>query len=183
MTKEQILKRLLGYLPNHYKKESGSNNYQFLLSFANNINNLANQKPLLKNSIQINSATGNALDDVGELFKLSRNPQETDNNFRSRIKSYWSGLLGGGTINSISTTLANLLDISKEDITITSNYANMQIDIAIGENSQFTILNNIRDNINQIKGAGIGLQKITFSTTRNILMTNISKTNKEVKIL
>jgi hypothetical protein len=183
MTSENILNVLLNYLPNHYKKESGSNNYQFLLSFAENFNSMLNQIIQLKNDIQISTATGNDLDDIGELFKLDRRPQESDDNYRSRILSYWSSLLGGGTKESISTSLSRLLDISQDSITITSNYANMIIEIGVDEDTDTSLLNNIESTVTDIKAAGVGIQKINFVSENEIFRINLSEINGEDTII
>ena len=109
---------ILDNLPTYWKKDSTSKNYKFITSFDDNFQDVSDQTANLKLTIQLNTSTGQALTDLGAIFALNRNADESDNDYRARIKAYWPGFSGGGTIVSIKQTVNRMTGIPEDDVNV-----------------------------------------------------------------
>lgn len=77
------------------------------------------QLDAMKASVQIDTATGLDLDNIGANIGLTRDIGESDISFRARIKAYFPGLSGSGTITELKATINRITDVPEENITIT----------------------------------------------------------------
>lgn len=129
---------ILGYLPTYLKKDSTSNNYKFVTSFNDDFQDVSNQSVNLKRAIQLSTAEGSELDSIGALFLLNRRTDEVDSDYRARIKAFWPGYSGGGTIESIKQAINRMAGVDPDDVIIT-NYAPRSALTSTIDNSVTTI--------------------------------------------
>jgi hypothetical protein len=111
--------KLLDHIPDFMRKEPGSNNYQFMVSFAPEIDDVKASVQQMRSGLKVSTATGAALDAIGALFLLGRQPSEGDEPYRGRILAYWESYSGGGTFAAIKQAMADILGVTPGDITIT----------------------------------------------------------------
>ena len=117
-------------------------------------NNFLVELTNMKVSVQIDTATGIDLDNIATLFGLSREIGETDSQFRARIKAYFPGVVGSGTINEILNTINRMTGIALEDIDITEIESN-KFRISFGIGTDFSLIDTVKDIIWDIKTAGV----------------------------
>jgi hypothetical protein len=106
--------KILNNLPNFLDKRG--NNYQFITSFDESMQDITNQSNLLKSAIQLSTATGQYLEDIAAIFRLVRFAGETDTSLRARIKSHWEGNTRGGVKQALIDTILNNTGLSESDI-------------------------------------------------------------------
>lgn len=169
-------KKILLNLPN-FMEHSG-NNEDFITSFDEDYQAVSDNIDNLKSSIQLSTATGSDLDDIGELFKLNRIPGESDSSFRGKIKTFFSNEFRGGTISAIKNKLVRALNLNIADITITevSNLI-LSVEIAITEESEDAVINQISTTVNAAKPAGVYVKDIEFTSQNDIFRCNLSSSN------
>jgi len=108
----------------------------------------------MKLSVQIDTATGTDLENIAAIFGLSRDIGESDSDFRSRIKAFFPGTVGSGTIVEIKNTINRVTGISLSEIDITEiESAKFKVTFSIGPN--FSLINTVKDIVWEIKSAGI----------------------------
>lgn len=129
----QKVNKILSYLPTHMKKDAASNNYKFINSFNTDFTEVSAEISNLKKSIQLETATGNNLNDIGELFMLNRRENESDSNYRARIKAFWPGYSGGGTEGSIKQAINRMVGLDPSQITITDYMPKTKLTANINE--------------------------------------------------
>lgn len=170
--------KVLGNLPKYMKRETTSNNYNFVKSYSDELDVFDINSTELKSNIQISTSTGTSLDDIGELFGITRVLVETDGTYRSRILAYWGSLLGGGTYASIKQSISSALSISTTDITITDiSVALFEIDIPINDETTLELMNTLSSIVEDIKAAGTKLKQFNFNSEDSIFRSNISEAN------
>ena len=148
--------KILDNLPSFYAKNSDSTNYNVMGAIGDELDIQKIQQTNMVSEIQIDTSTSVYLDSIGALFRLLRFSDEDDINFRVRIKSHWSGIVGGGTIPSIKSALSNLTGTSTSHITVTEAY-NMIIKASVPINN-FNVSNSlgtVDDTLQKSKAAGI----------------------------
>jgi len=180
------LKEVLDNLPEFMDKTSGSNNYKFIKSFTTEFDNLDTNIDNLKKELQIDTMTGSYLDDFAKLFKLNRLTGESDDDFRARIKAYWTGATKGGTKNSIISAVIAATGLSESDITITEGVLRFTIEIAITPSTDITQLNNIlNETIPDIIAAGVYWKQdsTSYTSSEDLFLINFSEINGEDYIL
>ena len=158
MTVDERKENILERLPDFYEKEVGSVNYGLALSFAEEFNDYDNEVQNLHLEVFVNTATGERLDDLGRIYKLSRKPGETDDQFRARIIAYWPGFSGGGTIDAIKTTVAKITGIPATSVVIVEDIPpalTFNAEISLLTPADLTLVETIRDVVWDIKAAGI----------------------------
>lgn len=79
---------------------------------------LGNNLRRLHNNVHINSARDVSLDKFGELVNLSRKQEETDVEYRTRIKTTFRASTTGTTINETIEFIANILQTDTEYVTL-----------------------------------------------------------------
>jgi hypothetical protein len=107
-----------------------------------------------KTNIQISTASGEYLDDIGSLFNLTRIISESDNAFRARILSYISQSASSGTSDDIRNVISNFTGLPIEVISVTDIGAGkILIETSVG--TEFELADTIYDIVNKSKAAGI----------------------------
>ncbi len=160
------IKRMMDFLPYHYDKETDSNNYNFLKSFAMINADLSDNILELEYAIQIDSASGSYLDDIGLLFRLSRNTDESDSDYRDRIKTYWLNYNRGGLKDNIISAYATFFGLDESKVSIdetTPIIVVVTVDITSILGSSMPSMSDLEDTINDIKAAGVRVTgKLSF---------------------
>lgn len=132
----------------------------------------------MKKSVQIDTAVGIELDNIASIFGISREQSETDSQFRARIKSFFPGTIGSGTINDLKQTVSRMTGLSESEISIIELESNkFRIGFFIGPD--FSLINTVKDIVWNIKAAGIypffdiqsGFEDTLNFGTDNIILT------------
>jgi len=156
MADKEIVEKLLDEMAEYFDKSETSITYKILYSLAQELDDFTEQKTNLVSEIQIDTASGDFLDDLARLFRLSRKGAETDTELRSRIKSYWPGFSGGGTADAIKSTINKISGIDEDTITITDIVAcKILIEVVFGSTEEIALKSTIADTLEQIKAAGV----------------------------
>lgn len=161
-----------------------NNTYNLLYGLANEYYNLYLNINDGKQSIQLNTATGDDLDAIGKLFKLAREEGESDNVYRAKIKGYWGALTGGGTIDGIKNAISLFVDIDIDKVTITENNLRITVEVDIDEDFDLALLDEIPPIVNLSKAAGVYYgEEIDAQSANGVFRTNLSYVNGEDKII
>ena len=118
-----------------------------------------NQITELRKNIQLSTAEGSQLDSIGRLFLLPRLENETDTDYRARIKAYWPGYSGGGTIESIKQTINRMTGVDESDITVIDYHSGSYIQplkfrVVVDIPSLGVTANTVSTVLHQTKAAG-----------------------------
>lgn len=176
-------KDVLSSLPSHMSDDSSTNNYKFIYSFQATLNTILESITNLKLTIQIDTATGLALEDIGALFGVIRSSNENDENLRARIKSYFQSVLLAGTFEGLQKSLSNAFDLDEEDIEVEEPRANVfTITINVEVDTDLESLNNTKSIVETGKAAGMYFKKFDVGSSDNGFLINISKINGEDKL-
>lgn len=175
-----MIDKLISKVPEHWNTTETSNNYQLLKAFADNLNKVDINSSLLKESIQISTATGNQLDDIGRLFNLNRDGRN-DIQFRSVILGFWQARLGGGTKSSISSVIQSVFNLSTDEFTIQElDELKFIIEFKINDDVCVDcIYGRVFDNVANVKATGTSLVDVLFKSKSNSFLTNFSFINGE----
>lgn len=107
---------ILKYLPDFLDRRS--NNRDFITSFDEDYQLAEDNIIILKTDIQLSTASGSSLDNIGLLFDLRRLDGESDFLYRGRIKSFWNANKGGGTEKNLIDAISPILNIDSDKIKI-----------------------------------------------------------------
>lgn len=149
-------------LPCYYAKDSDTNIYRFLNSFADSLETFSSNLNLMRSQLYVDTASGDSLDKLGAVFNLPRMPGESDNLYRARIKSYIPGFLGGGTFDAIVTNVKNRWgwDVLVKEYPSSPYIPKIKVRIILNENypgNYPTIgFDEFHRYIGEIKAAGVG---------------------------
>jgi hypothetical protein len=102
---------ILNNLPDLYDKSTDSNLYKLLSSFGTELDTFTDEMDKAKRSRFVDTATGSDLDKLGELINLRRFFNESDDNYRGRLKSKVPSFIGGGAISAIRQVIKNYLGV------------------------------------------------------------------------
>jgi hypothetical protein len=94
-----------------YVKEPSSNLYKILDSMALELDIFVGQLDTIRNSRFLEDSYGMDLDKLGKLLSVYRFYQETDIEFRNRIRVRVPSFIGGGTIASIENIIREYLKV------------------------------------------------------------------------
>ena len=155
MTKE-IIYKLLDELPEYWNKSENTTTYQFLYSIALELEVMETQIENMSSEIFVDTSTGNYLNELARLFRLSRKSNETDAQLRARVKSYWPGFSGGGTLDAFKATINRITDVPETDITLTEiDFMKVAIEIIFDSEEDYDLSEMLISAIEQIKAAGV----------------------------
>lgn len=145
------IKKIIRSLPEFLREGKNLNDIVDVLEIE--FNNVGQAIATLKEEIQINTSTDGYLEDIAKIFNLSRKVNESDSQFKARIKAFWPGFSGSGTINDLKNVINRITGISVDNITITE-IPDMKflIDFNIGAN--FDLVQTVKDLVFQNKAAG-----------------------------
>jgi len=184
--------KLLDNLPQHMAKDEDSNNYNFFKSLKSSLDNITININGTENSIQLNTATGAYLNAIGKLFSLNRTTNESDTNFRARIKAYFQANIGGGSKPNMKASLANSFGVSEDEITIVINTVDsgvFYIEVEINESIDMSVLDSALGIIERTKASGtffdyrVGNGGVVIESQSSIFMTQVGQTNSNQKVL
>jgi len=161
----------------HPVYQEGSNINVIVNSLMEQFRELEEQISNLKKEIQISTATGKYLDDIGKLFNLTRENGESDNEFRARIKAFWPGFSGSGTLSDLKATISRMTGISEDSIDLVE-LGPLKILIKSNIGPDFGLIQSIRDVVWKAKAAGI----YPFFEISSILYDSVSITSEHITI-
>lgn len=108
---------------------------------------------------QIQTAAGRALDFLGEGYNISRQPDETDDMYRSRIPLDIATANSSGTKQDLQTAVAYILDMDPDDIYIDEHvveYPQASISVRLLNNPQKIMdWSHVENLIQRVKAAGV----------------------------
>lgn len=116
------LERLLGRFPDFYTKHGSGRLYGIMRAIDDELGYFVTEKGNLILSIQIDTAVGQELNDIGQLFLLTRRTGETDASYRARIKNARPSFTGGGTVDGLKSAFTASTGLPDTQITITDNF-------------------------------------------------------------
>ena len=114
MYREDKLNEVLEKFPHMYNIEIGSNNEFLVHSILEEIKNLNQAIYDLANMLNVEKASGNWLDRLGNIFGIHRENGENDNIYRLNILQYWLMVSKNATSEVMLKFLFNV--ISEEDL-------------------------------------------------------------------
>ncbi len=150
--------KILNRLPTWWSKEKDSQTEHLIKSFSEEFDSNFIEINNLHTEVYVETSSGKRLDELGKIFKLSRKPNETDSQFRTRIKAFWPGFSGGGTIPAIKSTVSKMTGIPEEDVSVietTPHNLKFRASIDINEEGDDLLIPTMRDVVWNIKAAGI----------------------------
>jgi len=115
------IKRLI---PENYRE--GFNIRKFFQSFIDKFNYDDDQIEVLKKSLQIDYAKGKDLELLGEILQIGRNLNESDTNYRNRIKAY----IGTVSVRTTKEAFKKILEgigLTSSDYNITESQSKVTI--------------------------------------------------------
>ena len=98
------------------------NTYSLIYGMSGELKTLYDNVTSMHDDIFVNTAQGSKLDDIGKLFRIARNADETDAQLRGRIQAYWVAFTNGGTSDGITSAIALMVGIDSDRITINEQY-------------------------------------------------------------
>jgi len=93
-------------------------NEQLIRGFSGENHEMSKSISKTFNELFLNSATGQYLDDFGYLFKKNRKENETDEDYRKRLKAHYQLFLNAGIKKSMKETISIEFNIDESDIDI-----------------------------------------------------------------
>ena len=121
-SQEEFTFDFLNELPSFYKKSTVSNTYQLMFAIAKVFEDYDLERSNVELEIYVNTATGDNLDSIGRLFLLPRRTGESDDSYRARIKGYFQGFIGGGTIAAIKAAVAGATGFTPSDVDLQEEF-------------------------------------------------------------
>lgn len=117
----------------------------------------------------VDTATGQRLDRLGEVFDVDRETGESDDRYRIRIQVALRELLSSGTVQEIRSTIAVLLDVDGSEIVIDEPYdvESARIDVGVFESeleARGISVSEFDDFVDGIAAAGVGIQMVALGT-------------------
>ena len=107
--------RIINRLPQFYKSwDKGSILFSFIDSFANELRKQKKELVNIKRTHWIDTSYGKNLDLLAKIYKLYRKQEESDEDFRNRIKRFLFEFTGGGTKKSILAQTVAYLNLKEE---------------------------------------------------------------------
>lgn len=150
------LDRMLDYLPRFWNTEVGSVTYEFFNSISEELDVFEQNRIFLRQSIQIDTAIGLELDDIGVLFRQARNPNESDTSYRARIKSFFINFIGGGTILALKRAVLNSSGIPEIQVTVTEFFdLKVRLSIELNTPAEIAAAYIARQAVLDAKAAGV----------------------------
>jgi hypothetical protein len=107
--------RIINRLPQFYKSwDKESVLFSFIDSFANELRKQKKDLVNIKRTHWIDTSYGKNLDLLAKIYKLYRKQEESDEDFRNRIKRFLFEFTGGGTKKSILAQTVAYLNLKEE---------------------------------------------------------------------
>ena len=156
MYREDKLNEILERFPHMYNIDIGSNNEFLISSIYEEIRNLNQSIYELSKVIDIESATGIWLDNIGGIFNIIRETGVDDGSYRIRILAYWLTVSRNATTDIIIKFLMSAI----EGETNLFKYENGigEITIILNKKIRAEIKNAIERSLLEIKAAGVNIK-------------------------
>ena len=108
----KITKRILKHMPDFYRTwDEESIIFKLLFAFGKRLDECDRDLTYILRSHWVDTAFGDDLDKIAAIFNLKRRIGEDDRRFRQRIKRAIIDFKGGGTIQTILSSIRTLLDL------------------------------------------------------------------------
>lgn len=118
MHTENIVKKF----PNLYRIwDKKSTIYNIVSTFGTQLDEIEKELNGILRSKWVDTAKGKDLEMLGEIYNIQRRANESDKDYRNRLKTAIHEFKGGGTINAILTALKIALNIDLKEIKIIEN--------------------------------------------------------------
>ena len=155
MYREDKLNEILERFPHMYNIDIGSNNEFLISSIYEEIRNLNQSIYELSKVINIESATGIWLDNIGGIFNIIRETGVDDGSYRIRILAYWLTVSRNATTDIIIKFLMSAI----EGETNLFKYENGigEITIILNKKIRAEIKSTIEKSLLEIKAAGVNI--------------------------
>lgn len=115
-------KRIAEKFPNLYRTwDKESTIYKIVRCFGTQLDEAEKDLDGILRSKWVDTAKGKDLEMLGEIYNMQRRVNESDKDYRNRLKTAIQGFKGGGTINAILTALIIVLNIDLKEIKIIEN--------------------------------------------------------------
>jgi len=149
--------KILDNLPSWWDKARGSTTVGFVEAVANELDDFIVQMDNLVLSVYIDTAIGVELDDLGAIYKLERNPNESDASYRTRIKNARPAFIGSGTIQGLINAFTNATGLPDSNITILEPAVLKVRAEAVFTESEIDLIDIAKEALQQAKAAGVFL--------------------------
>ena len=177
------MEAVLGRLPRHaYNPEDKSSAlYKLIKSIIDEFNITMNNIDRINNMIGINTALPEDIyDRFGALLNIKRNSNETDEQYKSRLKVSVTSL-SGGTIDAIKYAIASGLGINNDNTAmdrihvydaweypgtanVDTGYGNVVCEIDLNQGQYSVDMEKIvADSANDVKAAGVNIQFVYYN--------------------
>ena len=147
--------RVLNHLPSWWSKDKDSETEHIVKSFTDEFGSYIVEINNLHTEVYLNTATGQRLDDIGKIFKLGRKSGESDSAYRIRIKAYFPGFSGGGTVPAIKATVNRMTGLPEANVIVVEDVLKFNTTIVLEEIGQDELKPTITDIIWSVKAAGV----------------------------
>ena len=114
--------RFVKLLSTAFSKDQDSNNYKLLKVVDSEFSNIEQVIRDVKNAHFVDYAFGKSLDYIASLFNLRRRQNETDDQFRTRIKLAFSKISNMATIDDLKEIIAASLNTKTNRVRIRDRY-------------------------------------------------------------
>lgn len=151
---------ILDKFPTFWKRQQNSNNYKIARSVGTELNSVDTQNLNLVLDIQVDTASGSSLNDIGRLFRLSRNTGESDTDFRARIKAHWQGSVGAATMEALQNAIGTAIDEDPDNIIVTEQSMKVFLTVPI-DITDTALQSTVEETAERFKAAGIYI-KVAF---------------------
>jgi len=95
--------------------------YNIVNSFGTQLDEAEKDLDIILRSKWVDTAKGKDLEMLGGIYNIQRRVNESDKDYRNRLKTAIQGFKGGGTINAILAALITVLNVSLNEIKIVEN--------------------------------------------------------------
>ncbi len=111
----QRTQRILDHLPSFYKTwDPNSLLFKVVYSLAKRLDEAQKDLAAILRAHWVDKALARDLDSLGALYNLSRNPEETDSEYRTRLKLAIMEYKGGGTRSAVLTAVTTVLRLPRD---------------------------------------------------------------------
>ena len=148
---------LTKFLSTAFRKDKDSNVCKLLKIIENRFNSLENTAENIRSSHWVNFAQGKSLDYIASLFNLLRLKDESDDEFRARIKIKLSKIKESATINEIKEITAAVLNTTTMRVQIKDDPpANFEMKVWLQDlNNAGITAEQLKSLLKAIKPAGV----------------------------
>lgn len=103
---------IINKLPNFYKSwDKESTIFKFVSAFGTQLDESEKDIEGILRAKWVDTAKGKDLEMLGGIYNISRRANESDKDYRNRLKTAIQGFKGGGTINAVLTALRIMLGL------------------------------------------------------------------------